>query len=143
MPVNIGVVEKGNPLRPDETKKFYAVVKSTGVITLKTLGKKITQRCTVKYADTLAILEAVTQVLGNELSDGKIVQFGDFGSFRIGVSSNSSETKKKFTTSMIKSRKVIFRQGACLKEVLNNLTFENVETRSIASLHAENTQFMI
>jgi predicted histone-like DNA-binding protein len=124
MPVNIGVIEKRNPLRPDEAKRFYAIVRSTGVITLKALGKKITQRCTVNYADTVAILEAVTQVLGNELSDGKIVQFGDFGSFRIGVSSNSSETRKKFTTSMIKSRRVIFRPGADLKEVLNNLTFE-------------------
>jgi predicted histone-like DNA-binding protein len=128
MPVNIGVVEKRNPLRPDETKRFYGVVKSTGVITLKALGKKITQRSTVNYADTLAVLEAVTQILGDELSEGKIVQFGDFGSFRIGVSSGSSETKEKFTTSLIKSKKVIFRSGADLKEVLNNLTFEKSKT---------------
>jgi predicted histone-like DNA-binding protein len=124
MPVNIGVIEKMNPLRPDEAKRFYAIVKSKGVVTLKALGKKITQRSTVNYADTVAVLEAVTQVLGDELSEGKIVQFGDFGSFRIGVSSGSSETKEKFTTSLIKSKKVIFRPGVDLKVVLNNLTFE-------------------
>jgi predicted histone-like DNA-binding protein len=124
MPVNIVVVEKRNPLHPDDPKRYYANVKSTGVITLKALGKKITQRSTVNHADTVAVLEAVTQVMGDELSEGKIVHFGDFGSFRIGVSSGSSETKEKFTTSLIKSKRVIFRPGTDLKEVLNNLTFE-------------------
>jgi predicted histone-like DNA-binding protein len=124
MAVSYVVVEKRNPLRPDEPKKFYANVKSTGGVTLKTLGKEITQRSTVNHADTLAVLEVLTQVLTERLSEGKIVRFGDFGSFQVGVGSGSAETREKFTSSLIKSRKVIFRPGVDLKEMLNNLTFE-------------------
>jgi predicted histone-like DNA-binding protein len=126
MSVKIVVIERGNPLSPDDPKMWYGIVKGVGEITLKALGKEITQRSTVNPADTLAVLEALTQVLTEELSDGKIVRFGDFGSFQIGVGSRGAETKEKYTTSLIRSRKIVFRPGADLKEMLNNLKFEKL-----------------
>lgn len=124
MAVKYVVVEKVNPLKPESPRKWYANAKSTGTIALKALGKEITQRCTVNHADTLAVLEALTQILTSQLSEGKIVRFGDFGSFQIGVRSEGAETEEKFTASLIRSKKVIFRPGIDLKEMLNNLTFE-------------------
>ncbi|MDR1341489.1 MAG: DNA-binding protein, partial [Prevotellaceae bacterium] len=59
MAVKIVLSEKGNPLNPGAPKKWYAGAKSTGEISLKSLGKDITQRCTVNHADTLAVLEAL------------------------------------------------------------------------------------
>jgi predicted histone-like DNA-binding protein len=126
MAVKYVVLEKGNPVKPGDPKKWYASAKSAGEITLKALGKEITQRSTVNHADTLAVLEALTQVLTDQLSEGKIVRFGDFGSFQIGVRSDGAETKEKFTSSLIKSKKVTFRPGIDLKEMLNNLRFEKL-----------------
>jgi predicted histone-like DNA-binding protein len=88
------------------------------------LGKEITQRSTVNHADTLAVLESLTQVLTERLAEGKIVRFSDFGSFQVSVGSTGSESAEKFTTSLIKTKKVVFRPGADLKEMLNNLKFE-------------------
>jgi predicted histone-like DNA-binding protein len=124
MSVKYILVERGNPQKPDEPKKLYAQAKSDGDINLKALGKEISQRCTVNYADTLAVLEGLTQVLTLNLDDNKIVRFGDFGSFQVGISSEGAETPEKFTSSMINSKKVVFRPGADLKEMLNNLKFE-------------------
>jgi predicted histone-like DNA-binding protein len=126
MSVKYAIVEKGNPQKPEEPKKWYASARSTGDVTLKTLGKEITQRSTVNHADTLAVLEALTQVLTTQLGEGKIVRLGDFGSFQIGVGSAGAETKEQYTTSLIKSKKVIFRPGVDLKEMLNNLKFEKL-----------------
>jgi predicted histone-like DNA-binding protein len=126
MSVKYVVVEKGNPLKPEDPKKWYANAKSTGEITLKALGKEITQRSTVNHADTLAVLEALTQVLTAQLEEGKIVRFGDFGFFQVGLGSGGAETKEKYTASLIKSKKVIFRPGVDLKEMLNNLKFEKL-----------------
>ncbi|MDR1225203.1 MAG: HU family DNA-binding protein [Tannerella sp.] len=126
MSVKIVPVEKGNPARPDNPKTWHGMVTSDGDVNLKTLGKYISLRCTVNPADTVAVLEVLTQVLTEELSDGKIVRFGDFGSFQAGVGSRGAETKEKFTTSLIRSRKVIFRPGADLKEMLTNLKFEKL-----------------
>jgi predicted histone-like DNA-binding protein len=124
MAIKYVLAEKGNPLKPEDPKKWYATAKSTGDINLRLLGKEITQRSTVNHADTLAVLEALTQVLTERLAEGKIVRFGDFGSFQVGIGSEGAETSEKFTHSMIKTRKVVFRPGVDLKEMLNNLKFE-------------------
>ena len=59
-----------------------------------------------------------------ELSEGKIVRFGDFGSFQVALGSEGAETEKKFHVGMIKTLKIRFRPGIALRELLNNPTFE-------------------
>jgi predicted histone-like DNA-binding protein len=124
MAVKYVLSEKGNPLKPEEPKKWYATAVSTGEVSLKALGKEITQRSTVNHADTLAVLEALTQVLRDRLDEGKIVRFSDFGSFQVAVGSEGAESPDQFSVSRIKTRKIVFRPGTDLKEMLNNLKFE-------------------
>ncbi|MDR2835032.1 MAG: HU family DNA-binding protein [Bacteroidales bacterium] len=124
MSIKYKVVEKSNPGNPTAPKKWYAMAKSTGETTLKALGKEITQRSTVNQADTLAVLEALTQVLTEHLSEGKIVRFGDFGSFQISISGEGTETAAQYNASKIQKSKVVFRPGVDLKEMQNNLKFE-------------------
>ena len=124
MAVSYVLVERGNPQKPEEPKKFYAQAKSTGSVTLKELGKEITQRSTVNHADTLAVLEALTQVLADNLSAGKIVRLGDFGTFQISVGSEGADTEKEFTSNLVKNPKVAFRAGNDLKDMLKVLKYE-------------------
>ncbi|MDR2009131.1 MAG: HU family DNA-binding protein [Bacteroidales bacterium] len=124
MAIKYVLSEKSNPMDPEQPKKWYAHAKSAGDITLKALGKEITQRSTVNHADTLAVLEALTQLLTEKLAEGKIVRFGDLGSFQISIGSEGAETEENFNSSMIKTKKVSFRPGIDLKEMLNNLKFE-------------------
>ena len=124
MAINYVLVERGNPQKPEEPKKFYAQAKSTGSVTLKELGKEITQRSTVNHADTLAVLEALTQVLADNLSAGKIVRLGDFGTFQIAITSDGAETEKEFTSNLVKKPKVAFRAGNDLKDMLKVLKYE-------------------
>ena len=126
MSVKYVVTAKGNPSNPEAPKKFYAQCKSVGEITLKALGKEISQRSTVNTADTLAVLESLTQVMSERLAEGQIVRFGDFGSFQISVSSEGAEITDKFHSGMIKSKKITFRPGIDLREMLNNLRFERM-----------------
>jgi predicted histone-like DNA-binding protein len=118
--------EKGNPLNSLLPKKWYATAKSTGVINLRTLGKEIAARSTVSAADTQAVLVALTEVMVEHLADGKIVRLGDVGSFQVSIGSEGAETAAKFNTSLIKTKKVAFRPGIDLKEMLNNLKIEKV-----------------
>jgi predicted histone-like DNA-binding protein len=123
MAISFLLSEKGNPLKPGEPKKWYASAVSTGDVRLRALGKEITQRSTVNYADTLAVLEVLTQVLRERLDENKIVRFGDFGSFQVAIGSEGVETPEQFSVSKIKTRKIVFRPGTELKEMLNNLKF--------------------
>ena len=126
MSVKYTVSERGNPLQPQQPKKWYANAKSAGNTTLRTLGKEIAARSTVSPADTQAVLVALTEVLVEHLADGKIVRLGDFGAFQVSISSTGADTEAKFNASLIKGGKVIFRPGIDLKEMLNNLKYEKV-----------------
>jgi predicted histone-like DNA-binding protein len=72
----------------------------------------------------LAVLNDLTKILRRHLSNGEIVRFGDFGSFQIGITGAGSETPEKYTPSLIKGKKVIFRPGVDLREMLSILKFE-------------------
>ena len=92
MKIKYVLSQKRNPQDPEGPKKWYATVKSTQEVTLKQLGKEITQRCTVNYADTLAVLESLTQMLAEHLGNNEIVKLGDFGTFYITIGSEGAET---------------------------------------------------
>jgi predicted histone-like DNA-binding protein len=124
MAVKYTVTEKGNPRELEAPKKWYANAKSSGDMTLRALAKEISARSTVSPADTNAVLIALTELLALHLADSKIVRLGDFGAFQVSISSDGAESAEKFTPSMIKNPKVVFRAGIDLKEMLNNLKFE-------------------
>jgi predicted histone-like DNA-binding protein len=126
MAVKYTVSERGNPLQPQQPKKWYANAKSTGDATLRALGKEIAARSTVSPADTQAVLVALTEVLVQNLAEGKIVRLGDFGAFQVSVSSEGAETEAKFNTSLIKGSKVVFRPGIDIREMQKNLKYEKV-----------------
>ncbi|MDR1895478.1 MAG: DNA-binding protein [Prevotellaceae bacterium] len=119
MAVKYTVSEKGNPLQPQQQKKWYANAKSTGDTTLRALSKEIAQRSTVSPTD----MQSVLIVLTEHLSESKIARLGDFGAFQVSIGSEGAETAK-FNVSMIKTKKVTFRPGIDIKKMLNNLKFE-------------------
>jgi len=127
MAVSYVVVGRGNPLKPENPKKFYAQAKASGEVTLKRLSREIAKgSTTVSDTDVLAVLNDLTKMLTRHLSEGRIVRFGDFGAFQITVSSTGAETESEFNASLIDKAKVIFRPGIDLREKVATLKFEKI-----------------
>ena len=127
MAVTYVVVERGNPLKPENPKKFYAQAKASGEVTLKKLSKEIAEgSTTVSDTDVLAVLNDLTKILSRHLSEGEIVRFGDFGAFQITISGKGADTAAKFNSSFIKEGKIAFRPGVDLREKLATLKFEKI-----------------
>ena len=125
MAVKYVLTERANPLKKDQPKKWYAMAKSTGELTFRRLSKEIAESSTtVSDTDVLAVLNDLIKILCRHLSDGEIVRLGDFGSFQISIGSDGAVEENKFNASMIKTKKVVFRPGIDLKEMMNNLKFE-------------------
>ena len=125
MPVKYNLSEKGNPGKPEAPKKFYANAKSTGEVTFRSLSKEIAgASTTVSDTDVMAVLNDLTKVLSRHLSDGRIVRFGDFGSFQVSISSEGAEKAEKFSASMIKGAKILFRPGVDLRDMLATVKYE-------------------
>lgn len=125
MSVKYSLSQKGNPSDPTAPKKFYANARSSGELTFRNLSKEIADgSTTVSDTDVLAVLNDLTKLLARHLADGKIVRFGDFGSFQVSISSEGAETEEKFNASLIKSAKILFRPGIDLKNTLLTLKYE-------------------
>jgi len=125
MSVKYTLSEKGNPGDLTAPKKWYANAKADGEVSFRDLSKIISQgSTTVSDTDVMAVLNDLIKVLGRNLANGKIVRFGDFGSFQITITSEGAETEQAFNAKLIKAAKIQFRPGKDLKDVTKTVTFE-------------------
>ena len=77
-------------------------------------------------ADVKAVLDNLNFVLDMELQEGRIVRLGDFGSFRISVSSDGVTDKKVFNTCLWRPPRFIFTPGGELKDTKKTLEYARV-----------------
>ena len=101
------------------------------VTTFRQLSKEIAEgSTTVSDTDAMAVLNDLNKLLRRHLADGKIVRFGDLGTFQISFGSEGAETEAKFNASMIRKAKVAFRPGIDLKDMLATLKYTKVAKKS-------------
>ncbi len=126
MSVKYNVVQRGNPQKPDEPKKFYAQAIGDGEVTQKDISKEIEEMTALSEPDVASALSAFRKILQRKLSEGRIVRFGEFGSFQVSFSSDGAATAETFNPSTISDAKIIFRPGTDLKDLLKTLKFEKL-----------------
>lgn len=124
MTVKFNVVERGNPANREAPKKFYPSVASSGRKTLRQIAGRISQISTVSSTDTLAVLEALLNVIPEELAAGNIVELGDFGNFWLKANSEGSDTAEAVRAGNITNLLPRFNPGKEFKKVLATVEFE-------------------
>ena len=102
-------IPKKNPRNPAAPAKYYASPTYSGEVTIRQLAKKIAEVSTVSSVDTMAVLEALLQIIPQELIEGRIVKLRDFGTFRITLSSEGVATADVLSSSNIKKLRLNFR----------------------------------
>jgi len=110
-------------------KLYYAQAKSNGVSSMDRLCMLINERSTVSSADVKAVLDSLIFVIKLELSDGKIVQLGEFGNFRVTFGSEGAKEEKDFVTSKIRRPKYTFSPGKALRDQAKIMSFERIEAK--------------
>ena len=124
MPVKFTATPKKDPRNLEVEPKYYATVRSDGRADTITIAKSIKKTCTVSNAATLAVLEAFLDVVPEKLADGRIVELGDFGTFRITVSSEGAALAEDLTARSITDTRVIFTPGKRFKQLLATIEFQ-------------------
>lgn len=127
MPIEYSLAERGNPGNSKAPKKFYATAKSTGETTVRSLAKRISDISTVSTVDVMAVLEAFFQTVPAELAEGRIVRFGDFGSFSTSLQSTGADTAREFNRALINTVKVQFRPGKLFTLAMQGADLKRVE----------------
>lgn len=125
------VLRPSEPGNKESEKKYYAMSKSTGVADLKYMVKFIAARSAMSSADVKAVLDSLNWIMDLELQEGKIVQLGELGNFRISVSSEGVTDKSKFTASMIRPPRLLFTPGLELRNTKKILGFTHVGAKEV------------
>ncbi len=117
---------KVNPQNLVEANKLYPVKQPQETLTLRDFGKRISRESTVSMMDTMAVLEGLLQIIPDELTSGKIVKLGDFGTFRTTLSADGVASEQEFTVSKIKKLNIRFRPAREFSNMLANVQYERV-----------------
>lgn len=121
--IKLKTVQRPNPLDKEAPRKYYVSAQSGGEITLEEMSEQISEKCTLTETDVLAALNALMREMTTNLMAGKIVRFGTFGSFQLGLSSSGVETKEETTRNQVVGARVKFRPGKRIEKSLRNLDF--------------------
>lgn len=109
----------------DEIRGFYPVLAHSNKVDASQLCKMIQERCTVTEGDVLAVLNAVAQIMGQELANGIQVELPDIGTFAPSLSSNQRiiDTTDKQLARHLRIDNINFYPKDSLKKKFRNVSF--------------------
>ena len=130
MALNYSVALRPNPLKKDEPAKAYATAQVNGELSLKQLSRRVSMQTTVSRADVVAVLISTVENLLDALQEGKQVDFGDLGAFRLQINSGGAPSADLFTSDYIKGVNIQFVPGEELQVLFPGLKLNLVPTRA-------------
>lgn len=125
--ITFKAVERRNPQLPDDPKKFYPIVKSTGTIDVKTISEELSDASTLNSVDIRAVLFGLEKSLLKYLQDGYIVKFGDLGTFRPSVGGVGADTADELTASSVTKKRIVFTPSPILKRSVATAPVKKVQ----------------
>jgi predicted histone-like DNA-binding protein len=128
MTVRFNVTPRKDPRDLTAQPKYYVRVKSSGRADTHAIARTINSMSTVSSVDTAAVLEAFLNVVPEKLVEGNIVELGDFGTFRVSVSSEGQEQAEAVSARNITDVRVIFTPGKRFVQLLNTAEFQKEST---------------
>lgn len=120
------VARQSVPGNLESPQKYHAQAQARCETTLEEMATKIEERCTVTYADAVAVLTALEDRIIEALRNGEIVRLGKLGNLQVSVGCKSSLTKEEFKESLLRKPRVIFRPGKALRNTAKTARFEKV-----------------
>lgn len=126
MPAKYRVVAKVNPQDRLGPRKFYPSLQSDGRSNQRRLALEAADRSTLSDADMDAAMTNLLALIPKHLADGRIVDLGEFGTFRLSIRTEGSALADEVTVRNIKKVSVRFTPGAAFKNALEDVTFEKI-----------------
>ena len=119
-----------NPLSPDkpEEKRFHPRIIANGQIDTKDLRSRIQSRCTLNEVDVTAVLDALSQVMGEELCEGRQVHLDGIGYFYPTLTATeeiAADTPRRNTK--VKLKGIQFRSDQKLKNSVGHIKIKQMK----------------
>ncbi|MDR2835984.1 MAG: HU family DNA-binding protein [Bacteroidales bacterium] len=130
MPIFYNKIERGNPSDTSAPKKWYPVLKSTGLVKEKEVAKLLAEETTLNPKEAEMAVSQLLKVVTNLLLNGSTVQLGELGSFRVTAQAEGVATEAEVTAAKVKKLRVRFTESASLKQTIEKATLKDVASLS-------------
>jgi predicted histone-like DNA-binding protein len=130
MPIFFNKTERGNPGNPAAPKRWYPVLKSTGLIKEREVAKLLADETTLNPKEAEMAVSQLLKVTVNLLLNGATVQLGSLGSFRLTASTIASDSEAEVNGTKIKKLNVRFTESSELKHALTKASFKDASSLS-------------
>lgn len=121
---------KVNPQDLQAPRKYYAIKAPQGEVDVRSLAKRISRESMLGIVETTAVIEGLLQAVPELLAEGKSVQLGEFGSFRLTLKSQGAESPEAFNQSQILGTNLIFRAGREFRDRLAQVRYTRATNQS-------------
>lgn len=126
MAVSFKMVSKKNNLATPPEIKYYPCAVHDGEVDLDRLASVVASQSTVSRADCYAVIIALTQAIGDSLSEGRIVRIDNLGTFQITLQGLPADSPDDLGKSNVKGAKIIYKPSRNMKQVLRELTYKRI-----------------
>lgn len=137
--INVSIVKKQNPQKPEEPKKAYGTAQYTEKMTLADFSEHIsTHNSVYDKADITAVLTKAVGCMRENLLAGKKIELGDLGEFYVSLNSVGVDNAEDYNPAIhVKSVNVNWTPGEKFQNLLDEATFSLVPDRKSAKALAK------
>lgn len=112
-------IQRRNPQAPDAPKKWYPVLKSTGPIDNKEMGRQLADETTINAKEAELAIYEYSKIVLRALLNSQTVPFGDLGYFYLTANTTGADTEAEATAANIGDLNLRFRPS---KDALHELS---------------------
>lgn len=126
MAVQFKMIPKQNNLVTPPEVNYYPCAVSLGEVSLDDLARTIAGRTTMSRADCFGVITALSEVIGEALSEGNLVKIEQLGTFHLTLQGTASATQEALGKSNIKGAKINFKPSKELKTKMKRNTYKRM-----------------
>ena len=130
MPLFYNKVERGVPSDPMGPKKWYLILRSLGMISIKDVCRDVADETTLNPKEAEMAIYQLFKVILRYLLSGHTLQLGDLGTFKLTISCEGSDTKEEATPAKIRKINLRFIPSRDFRESINKATFSEAKKLS-------------
>jgi predicted histone-like DNA-binding protein len=123
MAIKLKKVQRRNP-QNQTLVKWYLTQETAGNVGLQEIAKEIEGRSALSLGDVQSVLSNLMEVMPLFLKLGQSIKLEGFGSFRLSVTSDGTETADELSAHHVKGAKLMFLPSMELKRKLEDISYE-------------------
>lgn len=123
------IVGRKNPADKGAPKKYYAVQKSLGNVTLEQLAEYVARKRGQSAGTVVTVVQDICNEIAEYCKNGYNVSLGELGIIQLRIRNvkGGAETEEEFSNSNIDSLGLTFKSRKLMTAALQNINFTNVK----------------